>query len=99
MGFALSMEEVLAALGDVGVSQAMPRRLRRVLVVAQDEDAYGPAIKVAEALRLGGEAAELLLTRMDASLQLQQARRSGVAALVMVRPDGSSERHWVGDGR
>jgi histidyl-tRNA synthetase len=88
LGFAYTLERVVAASGQ---GQNLRRRLRRVLV-APRRRAYAQALKVAAALRLGGEATEIALGSAPMAQRRQYARAKGIEALVVVEEDGSSRR-------
>lgn len=92
LGFAYTVERVVEALG---TSEGEHRPLRRVLVVPRDSQAYGPALKAAAALRLGGEVAEVAVEGLTPSECRAYARARDMEALVTVEGDGSSHREPV----
>ena len=92
LGFACSTERVLEALGPADPGD---RPLRRVLVAPRSPEAYGPALKVAAALRLGGEAAEVTASPTALPAGRELARGKNMDALVLVEADGSSQREPI----
>ena len=92
LGFAYTVERVVEALGP---AEGEDRPLRRVLVVPRNMEAYGPALQAAEALRLGGEVAEVAPGDMTPSKCEVYARARGMEAMVTVEGDGSSHRQRI----
>jgi histidyl-tRNA synthetase len=95
LGFACTVESVLAALRARDSSGPLPGEPGRVLVVPRRESAYRQALRVAAALRLDGEVAEVALDEGIAEDRLGYARARGIEAVVMVEDDGSTERTRV----
>lgn len=92
LGFACTVESVLAALRTRDTSPPLPPEPRRVLVAPRRESASRQALRVAAALRLNGEVAEVALGEGIAEDRLGYARTRGIEAVVMVEDDGSTER-------
>ncbi|MCS7206708.1 MAG: histidine--tRNA ligase family protein [Dehalococcoidia bacterium] len=88
LGFALSLERLM----EVSPSVAPRRSPRRVLVAPADADAYPDALRIAEALRFGGDAVAV------AFAPLSPAERQGWAqqghAIVVVHKGGSCDYFW-----
>ncbi|MBI4233295.1 MAG: histidine--tRNA ligase family protein [Chloroflexi bacterium] len=96
LGFAFTLEPLLRLREAQGWrGDAGGRRPRRVMVAPQAPGAYPQVLKVADALRLAGEAAEVALQDGDLQAYLRHAAARGAAALVMVDERGTSERYWV----
>ena len=95
LGFACTLESALAALQARDPSRPLPGEPKRVLVISRGENAYGSALRVAAALRLDGEVAEVVLSEGISEDRLGYARTRGVEAIVMVEDDGSTERIQV----
>ncbi|MBI4336473.1 MAG: histidine--tRNA ligase family protein [Chloroflexi bacterium] len=95
IGFAITLENVLSSLGAGGGNSLQGRRPARVMLLPLSAKAYGPALKVAEALRLSGEIAEVALTEMTVKDALKAAPARGLDAIVTVDEGGNAERHWV----
>ena len=96
VGFAYTLERVVVSAGPP--LEGHGRRPRRTLVAPAQESAYPQALKVADALRLSGEAVEVAHASFASPAEgLGYARARRLEALVLVSPSGATERHWVGN--
>jgi histidyl-tRNA synthetase len=94
IGFALRLYELLNELKGHGPTGAA-RQPRRVLVVPAAPGAYRASLRVADTLRLAGEAVEQAMVAREFEQHRAYARATGMHAVVTVRENGESERHSV----
>jgi histidyl-tRNA synthetase len=95
LGFAFPLERVASLLGAGEARTDATRSPRRVLVAPRSLSAFGAALRVAEALRLAGEAAEVALEDSPVEAHMRRAADRGSAALVVVDEGGESHRFWI----
>lgn len=81
IGFAYGLERLVAAAGSRAPDG---RRARELLVAAADEQSYAYALQVAQQLRARGWSALVDVRGRSASVNLRDADRRGLAALIVV---------------
>ena len=92
LGFAYSLEPVVAALTEAGALTEDSRDQGMTLVAPRNAKAVAAALQTVASLRLGGEAAAVAL---NGEADEEEARRQGFRAIVAVDEDGASERTWL----
>jgi histidyl-tRNA synthetase len=95
LGFALPMDQVVAAINASGRGQARRRVPSRILVVPETPSAYHAALRTAETLRLGGDAVEQALSYQPLVDHLDYAGATGLNSVVLVKETGETERYPV----
>jgi histidyl-tRNA synthetase len=95
LGFALPMDQVVAAINASGRGQARRRVPSRILVAPETPRAYRAALRTAETLRLGGDAVEQALSYQPLVDHLDYAGATGLNSVVLVKDTGETERYPV----
>ena len=95
LGFALPMDQVVAAINASGRGQARRRVPSRILVAAETPRVYRAALRTAETLRLGGDAVEQALSYRPLADHLDYAGATGLNSVVLMKETGETERYPV----
>ena len=95
LGFALPLDQVVAAMNASGRGQAPRRAPSRILVAPETPRAYHAALRTAETLRLGGDAVEQALSYQPLADHLEYAGATGLHGVVLVKETGETERYAV----
>ncbi len=84
-GFTYGLERIAEV-----AKMADEKHTSRILVVPIDDNAHGPAIRVAEHMRDSGDVVELDVRGRSVASSRRFAQRNGIAALVVVDADGKT---------
>ena len=94
LGFAYTLEQVVAALPDEGRKTGSPQQ-GPVLVASQSADAYSNALNCAQEMRSRGDVVEVALKHGLADSHRAYARSRGMQRIVVVDEHGKTRRHRV----
>ena len=89
LGFAYTLETLLALVGDAEVNSTDAIRQSITLVLAETPESYPAAFRLAEQLRREGEPAELEVAGRGLSDSLEYATACGMSRVLLVHPEGN----------